>query len=136
MEYLIGVGLAVAVCAFATLTGFDRDRVFYPTVVAVNATYYILFAVMGNSTRALALESLVAAAFFALAVAGFKKNLWLIVAGLAGHGVFDFFHHLLIQNPGLPVWWPGFCLSFDVLAGAVLAMLLLRRAGFASTRSD
>jgi len=136
VEYLIGVGLAVAVCAFATLTGFDRDRVFYPTVVAVNATYYILFAVMGNSTRALALESLVAAAFFALAVAGFKKSLWLIVAGLAGHGVFDFFHHLLIHNPGLPVWWPGFCLSFDVLAGAVLAMLLLRRSGFASTRSD
>jgi len=136
MEYLIGVGLAVAVCVFAMLTGFDRDRVFYPTVVAVNATYYILFAVMGSSTRALTLESLVAAAFFALAVVGFKKNLWLIVAGLAGHGVFDFFHHLLIQNPGLPVWWPGFCLSFDVLAGAVLAMLLLRRSGFAATRSD
>ena len=136
MEYLIGVGLAVGVCVFAMLTGFDRDRVFYPTVVAVNATYYILFAVMGSSTRALALESLVAAAFFALAVAGFKKSLWLIVAGLAGHGVFDFFHHLLIHNPGLPVWWPGFCLSFDVLAGAVLAMLLLRRSGFASTRSD
>lgn len=132
MEYLIGVGLAAAVCVFATLAGFDRDRVFYPTLVPVIATYYILFAVMGSSTRALALESLVAAAFFVLAVAGFKKNLWLIVAALAGPGVFDFFHHLLIQNPGLPAWWPGFCLSFDVLAGAVLAMLLLRRAGFAS----
>jgi hypothetical protein len=40
-------------------------------------------------------------------VAGFKKNLWVIVAALAGHGVFDFFHHLFIQNPGVPVWWPG-----------------------------
>jgi hypothetical protein len=30
MEYLIGVGLALLVCAFATLAGFDRDRVFYP----------------------------------------------------------------------------------------------------------
>ena len=57
MEYLIGVGLAAAVCAFATLTGFDRDRVFYPTVVAVNATYYILFAVMGSSTAALVIAS-------------------------------------------------------------------------------
>ena len=136
MEYLIGFGLAAAVCVFATLTGFDRDRVFYPTMVLVVATYYILFAVMGSSTRALALESFVAAAFFALAVVGFKKNLWLIVAALAGHGVFDFFHHRLIQNPGLPAWWTGFCLAFDVLAGAVLAMLLVRRAGFASTRSD
>jgi hypothetical protein len=138
MEYLIGVGLAVVVCSFATLVGFDRDRVFYPTLVIVVATYYILFAVVGSSrpALALALESLMAGAFLALAVAGFKKNLWLIVAALAGHGVFDFFHHLFIQNPGVPVWWPGFCLSFDVLAGGFLAMLLMRRAGFASQRNS
>ena len=127
MEYLIGIILALVVCVFAMLTGFDRDRVFYPTVVAVNATYYILFAVMGSSTRALAVESVVAAAFFALAVAGFKKSLWLAVAGLVGHGVFDSLHHFFIQNPGLPPWWPGFCLSFDILAGAFLAILLIRR---------
>lgn len=41
MAYLIGIGLVVMVCAFATLVGFDRDRVFYPTVLAVIATYYI-----------------------------------------------------------------------------------------------
>lgn len=132
MEYLIGVGLAVLVCAFATLVGFDRDRVFYPTVVIVNASYYILFAVIGSSTPALMLESVITCAFAAVAVAGFKKNLWLIAAALAGHGVVDFFHHLFIRNPGVPVWWPGFCLSFDVLAGAFLAVLLIRRSGFAS----
>ena len=128
MEYLIGVGVAVVVCAFAMLVGFDRDRVFYPTLVTVIATYYILFAVMGRSTPALASECVIAGAFLALAVAGFKTNLWLIVAALAGHGVFDFFHHRIIHNPGVPVWWPGFCLSFDVLAAAFLAMLLLRRS--------
>ena len=126
MEYLIGVGLALLVCVFATLAGFDRDRVFYPTLVTVIASYYILFAVMGSSTPALVCESLVASAFFALAVAGFKTNLWLIVAALAGHGIFDFFHHLLIRNPGVPAWWPGFCLAFDVLAGGFLAVLLVR----------
>ena len=96
------------------------------------ATYYILFAAIGSSAPALVRESLIAGVFLALAVAGFKKNLWLIVAALAGHGVFDFFHHLFIQNPGVPVWWPGFCLSFDVLAGGFLAMLLMRRYRFAS----
>jgi hypothetical protein len=70
MEYLIGVGLAVLVCVFASVVGFDRDRVFYPTVVIVNATYYILFAVIGASTRVLAFESLMASAFLVLAVAG------------------------------------------------------------------
>lgn len=132
MEYLIGVGLAVLVCAFAMLVGFDRDRVFYPTLAIVVATYYILFAVIASSTRLLAWESVIAGAFLALAVAGFKKNLWLIVVALAGHGVFDFFHRLFIHNPGVPTWWPGFCGSFDVLAGGFLAMLLMRRSGYAS----
>jgi hypothetical protein len=136
MEYLIGSGVAVAVCAFAKAAGFDRERVFYPTLVLVVAHYYILFAAMGGSTPALALESLVAAAFLALAVIGFRKNLWLAATALAGHGVFDLFHHLLIQNPGVPVWWPGFCLSFDVLAGGILAVLLTRRPGFASPAHD
>src|SRR5215470_4876969 len=130
MEYLIGVLLAAVVCVFAMLTGFDRDRVFYPTLLIVIATYYVSFAVMGSSTPVLMIESLAAGLFLMLAVAGFKRNLWLVVAGLAGHGVFDFYHHMFIQNPGVPVWWPGFCLSFDVLAGIFLAILLVRRSGF------
>ena len=133
MEYLIGAGLGLLTCVFATSVGFDRERVFYPTMLAVIATYYILFACIGGSTPLLAAESLIAGGFFAIAVAGFKKNLWLIVAALAGHGVFDFFHPIFIQNPGVPVWWPGFCLAFDVLAGAFLALLLMRRTRFAST---
>ena len=85
---------------------------------------------MGRSTSALMIESTVAGAFLMLAVVGFKKDLWVIVAALGGHGVFDFFHHLFIQNPGVPLWWPGFCLSFDVLTSVFLAMLLVRRSGF------
>jgi hypothetical protein len=127
MEYLIGVVVAAIVCGFALLSGFDRDRVFYPTVVIVVATYYILFAVMGSSTSVLAAEAMAAGVFAMFAVAGFKRNPWLVAGALAGHGVFDFFHHALIQNAGVPVWWPGFCGSFDVLAGAFLAGLLMKR---------
>jgi hypothetical protein len=131
MEYLIGVVLAVVVCAFAMLTGFDRDRVFYPTLLMPIATYYVLFAVMGRSTPALITESLVACGFLALALAGFRKNLWVVAVALAGHGLFDFTHNVFIHNSGVPVWWPGFCGSFDLLAGGFLAMLLISRSGFA-----
>ena len=136
MEYLIGTILGAVLYAFAVVTRFDRDRVFYPTVLTTVATYYILFAAMGNSTTALIVESLVAVVFATLAVAGFRKNLWLIVVGLVGHGVFDVFHHLFIQNPGVPAWWPGFCSSIDVSIGAFLALLLIRRSGFALTSLD
>lgn len=136
MEYLVGAILGAVLCTFAVVTRFDRDRVFYPTVLTTIATYYILFAVMGNSTSAIITESLVASAFALLAVVGFRRNLWVVAAGTAGHGVFDFFLHHFIQNPGMPVWWPGFCGSIDVFIGAFLALLLVRRSGFARAAPD
>jgi len=88
----------------------------------------VLFALMGGSGRALVVEISVASGFLLLGVLGFKTNLWLIPAAMVGHGVFDFIHHLFIDNPGVPSWWPGFCLAFDVLFGGWLAALLARRS--------
>lgn len=127
MEYVIGVVLALIVSSFARLTGFDRDRAFYPTMVIVIALYYVLFAVMGASSRALVVDSLAMVAFVLVAAIGFKRNLWLVVAGLAGHGVFDAVHAHVVMNPGVPEWWPAFCLAFDVMAAAFLAWLLAAR---------
>lgn len=127
MPYLIGVVLALFVCLLGTIVGFDRDRAFYAAMTIVVASYYDLFAVMGGSMRALGAESIVAAGFLVVAVAGFKRNLWLLVAALAGHGVLDFFHARLIADPGVPAWWPPFCLAFDVVAATYLAVLLRSR---------
>ena len=126
MAFLIGAVLALSVGLAATFIGLDRDRAFYPTVMVVIASYYGLFAVMGGSPHALAVESIVIAAFLGAAVAGFKRSLWLVVAALAAHGVFDFIHGRLIANPGVPAWWPQFCLAYDVVAAAYLASLLSR----------
>jgi len=126
MAYLIGVGLALAVSLLARLVGLDRDRAFYPTVMIVIASYYALFAVMGGSMRALGLESVVVAGFLLVTLLGFKLNLWWVVGALCAHGVFDFFHAGLISNPGVPAWWPRFCLTYDVTAATFLAWLLLR----------
>ena len=127
LAYLIGAVLAFAVSSTATLVRLDRDRAFYPTVVIVIASYYALFAVMGGSDHALVVETAVIAAFLASSIIGFKYSLWFVVAALAAHGVFDAFHDRLIANPGVPVWWPQFCLTYDVVAAAYLAYLLLRR---------
>ena len=130
MEYLVGLLLSVTVVAFSAMIGFDRERSFYSTVLIVVATYYVLFAVMGASGRTLIIEILVASGFFLFAVLGFKGNLWLVAAALVGHGLFDFFRPKLIENPGVPRWWPGFCLAFDVIFGGWLALRLLQRTNF------
>jgi len=124
MEYLIGVMLAVAVAGFATATGLDRERGFYPPLLIVIASYYVLFAVMGASRRTLLIEIIVASGFLLFAVLGFRKNLWFAAAAIIGHGAFDLVHHLFIENPGVPHWWPGFCLTFDVIFGVWVAVRL------------
>jgi hypothetical protein len=74
----------------------------------VIASYYGLFAVLGGSAHALAIESIVIVAFLAASIAGFRMSLWLVVGALAAHGIFDYIHHDLIVNRGVPAWWPAF----------------------------
>ncbi len=127
MAFLIGIILALVLAIFATVVGFDRDRSFYATVLAVIGLLYGLFAAISGSITTLLLEGIGITAFLLLSVLGFKISQWFLVAGLAAHGVFDFFHGHLIKNSGVPIWWPMFCLSYDVTAAAYLAWLLCRR---------
>lgn len=126
MEYLVALVLGLVVAGFAMMSGFDRDRAFYPTVLIVVASYYALFAVMGASPfSTLGIEIGIGLVFCVLAVLGFQKSMWLAAVGIAGHGFFDFFvHHAVVTNPGMPIWWPGFCGTIDILLGGWLAIRL------------
>lgn len=121
---LIGVVLALAVGVFGTLVGFDRERSFYATIMVVIAGLYALFATMAGSMHALAIECAAGLVFVALAVLGYKRSLWLVALALFAHGVFDYFRGPYIANPGVPAFWPEFCMAYDVVAAAYLAVLL------------
>ncbi len=69
MEYFIGLLVASAVAGLAA-GGFGRDRSFAPTILIVVAHYYVLFAIMGGSNRALVIESIVASGFLLSALFG------------------------------------------------------------------
>jgi hypothetical protein len=127
MPFMIGVTVALALGVFAKATGLARDRAFYPVTLIVVAHYYVLFAVMGGTAMTLAAELMVMAVFVIVAVVGFRVTLWIVAAGLAGHGALDAIHGALITNPGVPAWWPAFCLAFDVAAAVVVAWPLTGR---------
>jgi len=124
--YIIGIVLSIAVAAFARWVGFDRDRAFYPAVLIVVASYYVLFAAMIGSVETVLFESILMAPFVIAAVAGFKGSPWIIVGGLAAHGVQDVVHGYIVANAGVPAWWPAWCLAYDVGAAAALGWLLMR----------
>ena len=125
MSFLIGFVLALGVGFIAYAVGLDRERAFFPTVTIVIGTYYVLFAVMAGSVPTIGVELVLMLAFAAAGIAGFRTTQWVIVAALAGHGLLDLVHGYLIDNPGVPGFWPGFCLAFDVVLSAFLACRLL-----------
>ncbi|MBL8202097.1 MAG: hypothetical protein JNK40_14105 [Chromatiales bacterium] len=133
MSYIIGIATAALVALLGSVAGFDRERGFYPAILMVVASYYVLFAAIGDSANSLWPEAMVMAAFVVTAVLGFRRNLWLVVVGLAAHGILDLFHASGTVTPGVPAWWPAFCLAFDISAAAYCAYLLLWRAGKAGS---
>ena len=126
MEYFIGIVVAVAVLLYTKLVGFHRDRALYTVMVLVVASYYVLFAVISGSSEAIGWDTLIFSVFAFIAAIGFRTNLWLAAGALVGHGLLDFFHTGLIENSGVPAWWPMFCMTFDIVAGLYLAWLLQR----------
>src|SRR5687767_4801086 len=92
MGFATGIVVAIVTWVIGTLAGFDRDRAFYPTVLIVTASYYVLFAAMAGSTNAVTVESIAMIGFACVAIVGFRSSLWLVAAALAGHGVFDLVH--------------------------------------------
>jgi hypothetical protein len=105
----------------------DRERVFYPAVAIAVASYYLAFAVVDGRNDVMQSEVAIAAVFIVAAVAGFKRSPWFAVVALGGHGVMDAFHDHLVHNIGVPQVWPGFCMSFDVTAAVIMALVMLAR---------
>lgn len=129
MEYLIGIILGFVIVLGAKLTGFHRDKSFYPVLLIVIATYYVLFAAMDGSAVSLIIESTIALVFILVALLGIRYGVRLVAAGLILHGVFDFVHGQLVVNTAVPVWWPGFCASVDIVLGALVLYLTKTEAG-------
>ena len=119
-----GVPLALAVGAAASVTRLDRHRGWYPFVLVVIAAFYGLFAAIDGRAAVLASELAFMLPFLVLAWLGLRRSLWLVVAALAGHGVFDLVHPHLVSNAGVPPWWPVFCSAYDLAAALYLAWRL------------
>ena len=93
MEYIIGLVLSLAVAGAAArpyLLSYCAHR------------HRLVLRVMRASGRVLIVEIIVASGILLFAVLGFKRNLWLVAGAFVGHGVFDFVHHLFIDNAGVP----------------------------------
>ena len=96
----------------------------YALGLALIAAVYIGFSVADGRGRVIAVETVVAAAFVVIAALGVTGSGWLLVAGLAGHGLKDLWQHRtgFVANTR---WWPPFCATVDFVAAALIAAALV-----------
>ena len=92
----------------------------YATSLVLIASVYIGFAVADGRPRVIAVESGVATAFVVVAAAAITGSPWLLVAGLAAHGLKDLWQHRtrFVANTR---WWPPFCAAVDWMVAAIIA---------------
>jgi hypothetical protein len=114
---LVGVAQAATPLAFWWL---DAATVYALGLVGI-AFIYIGFAVADGRRVVLAVESGVTGMFVIIAAAAITSTPWLLVVGLAGHGVKDLWQHRT-QFVANTRWWPPFCLVVDFVAAAIIAV--------------
>jgi hypothetical protein len=124
-------GLVVGVAQAATPLAFwwlDTATV-YALGLAVIAAVYIGFAVADGRPTVLAVESGVASGFIIIAAAAITGSSWLLVVGLAGHGLKDLWQHRshFVANTR---WWPPFCLVVDWVVAALVAVEIIAGVHF------
>ena len=88
------------------------------------AFVYIGFAVADGRWKVIALETSVAAVFVVIAAAAITGSAWLLVVGLAGHGLKDWWQHRThyVANTR---WWPPFCAAVDFVVAAIIAIEII-----------
>jgi hypothetical protein len=87
------------------------------------AAVYIGFSVADGRWKVIATETAVATVFVLVAAAAVTGPSWLLVVGLTGHGLKDFWQHRTQFVTGTG-WWPPFCAAVDWVAAAILAVAL------------
>jgi hypothetical protein len=96
----------------------------YALGLAMIAAIYIGFAVADGRPVVIAVECSVAGLFVVLAAAGVTGSAWLLVIGLAGHGVKDAWQHRTHYVAGTR-WWPPFCATVDWVVAAIIAIEII-----------
>jgi hypothetical protein len=105
------------------------DATVYALGLILIAAVYIGFSVADGRSRIVVVETAVATVFVVIAAAAVTGSAWLIVAGLAGHGLKDLWqqHSRFVANTR---WWPPFCATVDFVAATAIAVTIMTEFHF------
>jgi len=101
-----------------------EDAIVYALGLVLITAVYIGFAVADGRRTVITVETGVASVFVIVAAVAVTGSAWLLVAGLAGHGLKDLWQHRteFVANTR---WWPPFCAAVDFVAAGLIAVTIL-----------
>ena len=121
---LAGLLIAVITVLSVKLGKTENSPWAYPFILACYPLFYFGFALYANDSHALIQELIYSIPIFIIclltALKSFKYSACILATGYVIHGIYDFFHHHLFINTGMPVWWPEFCGTIDLIIGVYL----------------
>jgi hypothetical protein len=96
-----------------------EPKTVYALGLTLIAAVYIGFSVADGRWKVIAIESCVAGFFVVMAAVSVSGSAWLLVLGLAGHGLKDLWQHRtqFVRNTR---WWPPFCATVDWVTAGIL----------------
>lgn len=103
MDILIGIILGLIIVLSGKVTRFENNRWFYPAILIVIGLLYILFGIFDGKVEVIVFET-----FFA--------------------AIFDVFHNFIIENSGVPNFYPQFCLAVDFVLAFYLDLTQLTKS--------
>lgn len=122
---LIGAALATLSVAGLELLSLPHAHDATAHLLTMIATLYVGFALASGKTSAIVTQSIGAAGFIALALAGQWISPWFLLTGLVLHGFWDAVFHHRATAGAKPVWYAPFCASYDWILAAWVALRLL-----------
>lgn len=121
IDLAIGAALAGLTIWFFNRVGHKQERRGYAYALIVAALIYIGFSLRSERVAWILIETGGLAIFAPLAVWGLKRSPWFLVAGWAGHTVWDAGLHFAGDTPFVPRWYPVVCITYDLIIAASIA---------------
>ena len=121
-------GLVLAALSIIVHQFLSQQRAMEMTsflMVLIGSVYYG-FALLDKNKHARMIEMLVATFFVLLGIFGLWFSPWLLVIGLALHGLWDLLHHNKSRHLSkIPGWYVPFCSSYDFIMSVYIGYILL-----------
>jgi hypothetical protein len=126
----VGVVGAIALVLLARSRALPRELLVYGVGLGITAVLYVVLGLQrGAPARYLGLEVVGAVLFGSAAVLGTRRWPALLAIGWTAHVAWDLFLHPASAPAYAPVWYPWFCVGFDLFVGGYIAGLITERGG-------